>query len=82
MRSVVGQARGRLKVPVQHKGIKVCPVGPNDGAEVVIDPYLAEEIGVRERLEDRPTQLSGQIDVARTAVAEPQSEPVMTKHLS
>jgi hypothetical protein len=81
LRSVVDEARGRLEVPVQHEGIKVGAVGPDHGAKLVVYSHLREEVRIGQRLEDRAVQLSGEIDVSLAAVAEAESEPVVTEHL-
>lgn len=80
-RSVMDETRGGLEVPVQHEGIEVGSVGPNDSAQLVIDLHLSEIAGIGQRLEDRAVQLPGEIDVACAAVAETKPELVVTKHV-
>ena len=80
-RSVVDEARGRLKVPVQHEGIEVGSVGPDDGAQLVVYLHLSEVPGIGQRLEHGAMQLPGEIDIACAAVAEAKPELVVTKHV-
>jgi hypothetical protein len=77
----MNETRGGLEVPVQHEGIEVGSVGPNDSAQLVIDLHLSEIAGIGQRLEDRAVQLPGEIDVACAAVAEAKPELVVTKHV-
>jgi hypothetical protein len=78
----VDEAGGRLEVPVQYEWIEIGAVGPDDSAEFVVHPHLREEGRIAQRLEDRAMQLSGEIDVAPTAVAEAESEPIVAEHLN
>jgi hypothetical protein len=80
-RSVVDEARGRLEIPVQHEGIKVGSVGPNDGAQLVVYSHLREVTGIDQRLEYGAVQLAREIDIARAAVAKAKPELVVTKHV-
>lgn len=52
----MGEARGRLEVPVQHKGVEVCAVGPYDRPQLVVHANLREEVRVGEWLEHRPAE--------------------------
>jgi hypothetical protein len=69
-RSAMNEARGRLKIAVQDKGIEVRAVGPHDGPEFVVHANLRKEVGVGKRLEHGAVQLSCEIDVTRAAIAE------------
>lgn len=80
-RSVVDEARGRLEVPVQHEGIEVGSVGPDDGAQLVVHSHLREVVRIGQRLEHRAMQLVREIDVARAAVAKAKPELVVTQHI-
>jgi hypothetical protein len=79
--SVVSETRRRLEVPVKNHRIEVRSVRPGDGAQIVIDVYLGEEVGVGQRLEYRAMQCLGEVDVARAAVAEPEPQLVVAKNL-
>jgi hypothetical protein len=76
------EARGRLEVPVQHERIEISAIGPNDSAELVVNPHLREEVRIAQRLEDRAMQLSGEIDIAPAPIAEAKPKPVVAKHLN
>jgi hypothetical protein len=80
-RSAMDETRRRLKIPVQYEGIEVGSVGPNNGAQLVIHSHLREVAGIGQRLEHGAMQLSREIDIARTAVAEAKPELVVTKHV-
>jgi hypothetical protein len=69
--SVVSETRCRLEVAVKDQRIEVCAVGPDDGAQLVVDVYLSEEVRVGQWLEYRATKRSGEVDVAGAAVADP-----------
>lgn len=77
----MNEARGRLEVPVQYKGIEVGSVGPHDSAQLIIYLHLSEVAGIGQRLEDGAMQLPGEIDVACAAIAETKPELVVTKHV-
>lgn len=66
---------------MQHEGIEVGPVGPHDGPQAVVHANLRKEVGVSKWLEHRAVQLSGEIDVARAAIAEADPEPIVPQHL-
>ena len=53
----MNEARGRLEVPVQYKGIEVGSVGPHDSAQLIIYLHLCEVAGIGQRLEDGAMQL-------------------------
>jgi hypothetical protein len=77
----MNEARGRLEVAVQHKGVEVRAVGPRDGPQLVVYANLRKEVGVGKWLEHGAVQLSCEIDITRAAVAEADSEPVVAQHL-
>jgi hypothetical protein len=66
----MNETRGRLEVAMQHKGIEVRSVGPHNGPQSIVHADLRKEVGVGEWLEHRATQLSGEIDITRAAIAE------------
>lgn len=78
---MVDEARSGLEVPVQHEGIEVGSVRPHDGAQLVVHAHLRKEARVGQWLEHRTAQLSGEIDLPETAVAEAELKPIVTKHL-
>lgn len=80
-RSVMHEARSRLEIPVQHEGIEVGSVGPDNGAQLVVYLNLSEVAGIGQRLEDGTVQLPGEIDIAFAAVAKAKRELVVTKHV-
>lgn len=75
------QARGRLKVAVQDKRIEVGAVGPHDRPQLIIHTSLREEAWVAERLEHGTVQLPGEIDIARTAIAEAEPQSIVAENL-
>jgi hypothetical protein len=75
------QARGRLEVAVQDKRIEVGAVGPHDRPQLIIHTNLREEARVSKRLEHGTVQLPGEIDIARTAVAEAEPQPIVAENL-
>ena len=75
------QARGRLEVAVQDKRIEVSAVGPHNRPQLIIDTNLREEAWVGKRLEHGTVQLSGEVDIARTAVAEAEPQPIVAENL-
>jgi hypothetical protein len=54
---------------VQHEGIEVRTVGPDDGAQLIVYANLREEVGISEWLEHGTPELSRQINDARAPIA-------------
>ncbi len=76
----MSEARGRLEVSVQHEGIEVRAVGPHDGPQLVVDGHLRKEVRVGKWLEHEAVQLSCEIDITRTAVAEADPQQIVPQH--
>lgn len=77
----MGQARRRLKVTVQHEWIEVRAVGPHYGPQLVVDANLRKEVWIGKRLEYRTAQLTAEIDITRTAIAEAKPQLVVAEDL-
>ena len=68
-------AMRRRGIAVEHVGIEVGAVRPDDRSQFVIHAYLPEELRIEaERLEDGSPQLSFEIDLAHRAVVEAEPE--------
>ncbi len=68
-------ARCRLGVAVEHVGIEVGAVRPDDSSQLLVHAHLPEELRIAaERLEHRSPQLSFEIDLPHRAVVEAESE--------
>ena len=77
----MNEVGGRLEVAVQHEGVEVRSVGPDNGPKIVVHTNLRKEVGVGKWLEHRAMQLPCEIDVTRAAIAEADPQPVVTQHL-
>lgn len=66
---------------MQDKRVEVGAVGPYDRPKLIIDANLREELGVAEGLEHVTSQISGEIDIARAAVAEAEPKSIVTENL-
>lgn len=70
-------------VAMEHVGVHVGPVGPDDRSELRVDAHLPEELLIlAQRLEHGPSKLVLEVDVTRGAVveAEPQNEACERLH--
>lgn len=80
-RSVMDETRSWLEVPMQHKRIEVGSVRPHDGSEFLVYSHVGEEVWIGQGLEYGTSQLPDEIDISRAAVAEAESESIVTKYL-
>ncbi len=76
------QARGRLEVAVQDKRIEVGAVGPRDCPQLIVQTNLREEAWVGKRLEHGTVHLPGEVNIARTAVAEAEPQSIVAENLN
>jgi hypothetical protein len=74
------EARSRLEVAMQDERVEVGAIGPYDRSELIVHPNLRKEIGVGKRLEHRTVQLSDEVDIAGTAIAEVEMQSVVAEN--
>lgn len=66
---------------MQNERVEVRTIGPHDRSQLVVHANPCKEVGVLKWLKHRPVQLSGEVDIARAAIAEAKPQPVMAKDL-